>query len=195
VRCLISQSSIISEVKKWINSLAELYLKEGVKPGKISRKIAEVTGYVPDYIQDLLEDKYKMRTRPKGKKEINSFSRSTSEQPSIVLEAKEKLGEKKLETLKKVIIEEEKPKIKEEVKREVLEEITETEQTESSSETLRKLGIPPVEKQVEDHYKTTSRNLQEEAVYRVFFSVHIWNSLTDFSGRSVLTVTGNPNLL
>ena len=69
----------------------------------------------------------------------------------MILEAKQKLDKDKLERLKKAIIKEEKPKIKEEVKREVLEEVLE--QHESPTETLRRLGILPVEKRVEDHYK------------------------------------------
>ena len=56
------------EVKKWINGLAELYLKEGVKPGQISRKIAESTGYSHGYIMALLENKYKDAERIKAGK-------------------------------------------------------------------------------------------------------------------------------
>jgi len=73
-----------SEIRAWINELAELALTEkGIKPGQISRWIADETGYSRDRVTELLEPKYKnlakATTPPGGFKPPKSPSISTVE--------------------------------------------------------------------------------------------------------------------
>jgi hypothetical protein len=83
-----------------INKLAEIYYNQGVKPGQISRKIAENTGYSSKTVWKYLDDKYKIETSPKGPRE--SLSDRVSPSP-VVEEAKRVLGEEKFEQLLKQI--------------------------------------------------------------------------------------------
>ena len=74
-----------------MNDLAEIYFRRGVKPGKISKRIAEATGYALVTVQQYLETKYKdeeRRLRRLGKTVDIS-------KPSVVDEAKRILGEQK----------------------------------------------------------------------------------------------------
>jgi len=77
-----------------MNDLAEIYFRRGVKPGKISKRIAEATGYALVTVQQYLETKYKdeeRRLRRLGKTvDISNISK-----PSVVDEAKRILGEQK----------------------------------------------------------------------------------------------------
>ena len=55
------------EVRGWINDLAEIAVNEyGVVPGEVSGWVAEETGYYEGTVRDYLDDKYKIKTSPKG---------------------------------------------------------------------------------------------------------------------------------
>jgi len=57
------------EVQAKLITMAEHLLKQGVEKGKIAQKIAEDTGYSPNYIASLLPQKYKVKTKVEaGKK-------------------------------------------------------------------------------------------------------------------------------
>ena len=87
-----------------MNDLAEIYLRQGVKPGKISRKIAEVTGYSEITVRQYLDSKYKGSSGPKTKETMKTIvSDNRKEAVSVVDEAKRLLGEQKFKQLKQAL--------------------------------------------------------------------------------------------
>lgn len=101
-----------SEIKAWINDLGGLALTEkGIELGKISRWIADETGYKHKTIMDYLESKYKDPER------VRTGSLSTSVKPtsppSVISEAKDKLGSEKVKQLRADL----KAEVKEELRR------------------------------------------------------------------------------
>jgi len=87
-----------SEIKAWINELAKFALSERkIEPGRITKWIAEETGYAERTVREYLNEEYKIETRPKGIKMAPTAI-------SVVSEAKEILGEEKYSKLAKTII-------------------------------------------------------------------------------------------
>jgi len=89
-----------SEIRAWINELAEFAMTEhGLEPGKISTWIAEETGYSERQARFYLEDKYKIRTSPRG-------SKTEGTSVSVISEAEEAIGRDKIQRLRAEIREE-----------------------------------------------------------------------------------------
>jgi len=109
-----------AEVRGWINDLAEIAVREhGVKPGRISRWIAEETGYSDITVRIYLEDKYKIMTAPKGTK--SGYETKTIS--TMVSEVKSKLSPTEFEAVKEVAKAEVKQEVVAEVKARVKEEL------------------------------------------------------------------------
>jgi len=144
------------EVREMINKLAEIYYKQGVKPGKISRVIAENTGYAPDTVREYLDSKYKREDLATAKAGL----KPALEEPPVIKEAKKVLGEEKVEQLKKEIIKTEAPKIEKKVKKKLEKD------WDFITEAISKAPEPP--KQVVDelgrHIPTLRKEEAEKAV-------------------------------
>ena len=120
---------LYSERERWFNELAEVFLKQGIKPdGSIVKKVMETTGYSERSVTRYLGDKYKMQTAPQG---ISKTAVTAVPQTPIDI-VKQKLGsgynavEKEIEKNLRMNIEEEtKEKLLKspEFQREVIQEI------------------------------------------------------------------------
>ena len=107
------------EKTEWINGLARIYKKQGLKvfrnTNEIKAKIMEVTGLsertVSEYLTDVFKKGYKMTEERKPT--IPASQRIETE-----------LGEEYVDRHRKEVIEQEKPKIREEIKRELLKSPT-----------------------------------------------------------------------
>lgn len=99
-----------SEIRAWINDLAEIALQKGIKPGRISFWIADETGYAVDTVQRYLELKYKDIEKSKSR----LGKTQPREKPiSSIKVAEEKLGRETVQQLKADLREE----VKEELRR------------------------------------------------------------------------------
>lgn len=99
----------LDEARKWINQLAEMYLQQGVKPGEISSKIAERSGYSERQVRFYLDEKYKAKQQMEAGRV--SAAVAAAESSALVKRAEEMLG---VETFQKV---------RAEIEREVREKI------------------------------------------------------------------------
>lgn len=83
-----------SEIRAWLNELAEIALTEhNIEPGKISTWIAEETGYVARHVRSYLDEKYKEMKFASAKPKAEIIS-------PLIKEAEEVLGRKKISQLK-----------------------------------------------------------------------------------------------
>ncbi|MFH2110391.1 MAG: hypothetical protein ABIJ47_03910, partial [Candidatus Bathyarchaeota archaeon] len=94
-----------SEIKAWVNELAEYALIEkGIQPGEISGWIAEETGYSERQVRSYLDEKYKdtlQRERRLGKPQPEEMTAT-----AVELDAIDKLGPDGYDQLRRKIAEE-----------------------------------------------------------------------------------------
>jgi len=91
------------EVEEWMNELAEIALVEHeIKPGNISRWIAEETGYSIRHVNRNIDLKYKDRIKSEASKSADTMSTIPL---SVLDEAREVLGDAKATQLEMEIIE------------------------------------------------------------------------------------------
>lgn len=107
-----------SETQKWINDLAEIQLKQGIKPGQISGVISEKTGYATRTITTYLNSKYK--------REYPEIEKSEPDRVSPTLKAQKTLGKPLFEEVKKEIKKEAKEELRHDVgfRQEIAKEIS-----------------------------------------------------------------------
>jgi len=113
----------MEEKEEWINGLAEIYRKQGLKvrsqgsgKNEIIAKIGEVTGLNPPTIQYYLAEEYKQK-EPDHLKEVgHRFKMPASER------IRTRLGEEYVKRHRKEVEQELKPKIEREVREKIIEE-------------------------------------------------------------------------
>lgn len=89
------------EVGGWVNDLAEIAVTiYGLKPGEISRWIADETGYSRDQVTNYLDDKYKRRDLATAK----PGGRDDRGLDPIISEAEEALGPERYQELRKALV-------------------------------------------------------------------------------------------
>ena len=124
-----------SEVKGWINDLAEMAVNDyGIKPGEISGWVSSETGYSERQVRFYLDDKYK---EMKFASAIPKEAEATA--TSVELDTVDALGSKKYEELRKSL------KQDPDFQREVLEEI---QRPKTSPDALRDEGIKEVAREL-----------------------------------------------
>jgi|GEM_PF-6152828 len=68
-----------TEIRGWINELAEYYLTHSVKKGEIALRIAEEAGYSQQRVRYYLDEKYKLKTAPARKTLAASVSQTAND--------------------------------------------------------------------------------------------------------------------
>jgi len=99
-----------TEIRAWVNDLAEIALQKGIQVGKISGWIADETGYASDTVRNYLDEKYKIETSPKGVYTREGIVKEEIQTP--LTEAKEKLGHETFQRLKADLREEVKEELR-----------------------------------------------------------------------------------
>lgn len=103
-----------TEIRAWINDLAEIALKKGIEVGKIGSWIAEETGYSDITVRHYLDDKFKLKDKSEyGREGRRKQLEAISEMAIPMVEAEEKLGHETFQRLKADLREE----VKEELRR------------------------------------------------------------------------------
>jgi len=101
-----------TEIRAWVNDLAEIALQKGIQVGKISGWIADETGYSPHTVQIYLDEKYKRADLAEAGRKGIEIKKASLEDASPLIVAEEKLGRESFQRLKADLREEVKEELR-----------------------------------------------------------------------------------
>lgn len=185
-----------SEKREWINGLAEIYLKQGLKikaefpfENEIKNKIAEVTGLHPDTVNDYLHSKFKQGA-------IGGWQDETPRPVSASQRVETRLGSEVAERFRKEVLEEatlspeEKAEREAEKQRKAEESKIKKEKQKRKREENKLKKEEKLQKQAEERAKNLKK---EELLKDKDFLVEASKKLEEEEKRSVEELT--PSLL